>query len=108
MAVKVEPQLKPTAGMITIPITYGIWIIGQGWLRDTNGRYFADPRLDYAKTALKMWVVNKNTARIELIDDSMIGLQSLFIERERYKIEQRASNKSLLSRLRRYLYGLLG
>jgi hypothetical protein len=77
-----KPTNKPTADIP--PLTYGVWIPAYGWLRDANGRVFADPRREYAATALRMWKIgDKTPARVELIDESMIGLQSIFIERER-------------------------
>jgi hypothetical protein len=93
------------------PLTYGVWIEGRGWLRDDNGHYFADPRIPYAKTALRMWMFgNDGKARIELIDDSMIGLQNIFIERERlHEAHNELSAKmSFRQRLRRWINGLLG
>lgn len=99
-----------TTGQIP-PLTYGVWIEGRGWLRDDLGRHFADPRLQYAKAALRMWTLGGDTvARIELIDESMIGLQSVFIERERLRDARKELNVTLSfkTRLRRWINGLLG
>lgn len=85
------------------PITYGVWIDGIGWLRDNNGRIFADPRIKYARSALKMWNIGgEPKGTIKLIDESMIGLQQIFLDR--------ASRKppSFTSKLRRLIYGVLG
>ena len=107
-------SVKDSATMVGMPIpplTYGVWITGVGWLRDQNGRHFADPRKAYAQTALRMWIIGgSGPARIELIDDSMIGLQSVFIEQERLHIARKEllAKRSLKERLRRFLNDLLG
>ena len=93
------------------PLTYGVWIAGSGWLRSSDGRYFADPRIEYAQTALRMWVIgDKTPARIELIDESMIGLRDIFLERERLHDANLELNRKLTfkERLRRWINGLLG
>jgi len=105
-----------TGHLIDIPpLTYGIWIQQYGWLRDSNGRSFADPRPEYAKAALRMWSVGSDApAKIELIDESMIGLQSIFLARESEFLEkQRNKNairneRSKNSILWRVWYGILG
>jgi hypothetical protein len=93
------------------PLTYGVWINGTGWLRSNDGHYFADPRMEYAKAALRMWKIGDNTpARIELIDESMIGLRDIFIERERMHDVNKELNRkmSFKKHLRRWLNVLLG
>jgi hypothetical protein len=110
MAVNETIKRKPSE---IPPLTYGIWITGSGWLRSTSGdHYFADPRIEYAKTALRMWKIGDNTpARIELIDESMIGLRDMFLERERQHeitIELNQKRLSFRERLRRWINGILG
>lgn len=106
-----DTKINATMDSVPVPpLTYGIWIVGAGWLRDQNGRFFADPRMQYAKTALRMWVIGgTGPARIELIDDSMTGLQTIFIERERLHIARKELLNGLpfRERLRRFINGLL-
>ena len=92
------------------PITYGIWINKIGWLRDYNNRVFADTRLEYAQAALRMWKVPTANARIELIDESMIGLQAVFLDRERERelIALGKPRKSVANWIRSILNGILG
>lgn len=111
MGIKTKEQRVPSD---IPPLTYGIWITGIGWLKDENNRTFADPRIEYAQTALKMWSIGDDTScRVELIDSSMIGLQNTFIAREhkylesiRYKKELRKQRfrNSIVGRI---LHGLL-
>ncbi len=103
---------KPDNESSMEPLTYGVWIEGTGWLRDPNGRYFADPRPEYAKAALRMWNVEGTPrARIELIDESMVGLQSTFLvrEKERWLRISRRSNpvSSFFKNIRNFINGLL-
>lgn len=94
------------------PNAYGVWIQGIGWLRDKNNRIFADQRIDYAKAVLRMWEVENNLlAKVELIDESMIGLQDIFLERETLRLlteKQRKHDKLFFVVVRRWLNGLLG
>jgi hypothetical protein len=94
------------------PLTYGVWIEGRGWLRDAEWNHvFADPRIEYAKAALRMWMIGgTGPARVELIDESMIGLQSTFLERERLRDAHKelAAKLSFKQKLRRWINGILG
>lgn len=79
MGINANEQTKPVEN----PLTYGIWIKGVGWLKDSNNRYFADSRIEYARAALRMWSIGDDTpCRIDLIDSSMVGLQQTFLARE--------------------------
>lgn len=83
------------------PVTYGVWIKGVGWLKDTNSNFFADPRVEYAQAALRMWAIGDDTpCRIELIDESMIGLQPIFLGRE----EKHFTGIQLKREMRRYMF----
>lgn len=78
------------------PITYGVWIKGIGWLKDNNSRYFADPRIEYAQAALRMWQIGDDTpCRIDLIDSSMVGLQNIFLAREEMYYTRKRLKKEL-------------
>jgi hypothetical protein len=91
------------------PITYGIWIRDTGWLRDHSGRTFADPRYAYAKEALRLWrTAYYAEAQIRLIDESMIGLQEVFLEHQRFVYNSRPKKFSLKYLLRRLTHGILG
>ena len=61
-------------------LAYGVWIEGQGWLKDRSGRHFADLRHEYAEEVLRFII--GTPAHIALIDDSMIALEQLFLEKE--------------------------
>lgn len=101
---------KPDNESSIEPLTYGVWIEGAGWLRDQNGRYFADPRIAYAKAALRMYQIKGTPqARIELIDDSMVGLQSMFMAREKERWLQRQRPnwlRSFFNKIRKLFNGL--
>jgi len=98
MAVKVADKQLPKD---IPPITYGVWIKNIGWLKDANGRFFADPRIEYARAALRMWSIGDDTpCRIDLIDESMIGLQSIFLGRE----EKFYTGRQLKSETKRYSF----
>jgi hypothetical protein len=62
-----------------IPLVYGVWVEGQGWLKD-HGRVFSDLRREYAEEVLRFVV--GTPAHIALIDDSMIALEQLFLAKE--------------------------
>ena len=85
-------------------LIYGVWIDGQGWLKD-HGRVFSDLRREYAEEVLRFMVGTQ--AHIALIDDSMIALEQLFLakeqERDMAKLRKEASKFNLfryLSRIR--------
>ena len=80
------------------PLVYGVWLPGQGWLRDRNKREFADLHTEYAEQAARLV-----GGKVRLIDDSMIALEPLFLEIEALRNEPRIFN-----RIRRWLNGLLG
>ncbi len=111
MGIKTKEQRVPSD---IPPLTYGVWITGIGWLKDENSRFFADPRLEYAQTALRMWAIGDNTpCRVELIDNSMIGLQNTFMAREQKHLERIRYKKELRKQqfrnsiIGRILHGLL-
>ena len=62
-----------------LPLVYGVWVDGQGWLKD-HGRVFSDLRREYAEEVLRFMV--GTPAHIALIDDSMIELEQLFLAKE--------------------------
>lgn len=80
------------------PLVYGVWLPGQGWLRDRNKREFADLHIEYAEQAARLV-----SGKVRLIDDSMIALEALFLEQEALKHERR-----IWIRIRRWVHGLLG
>ena len=87
-----------------LPLVYGVWIVGDGWMRDSHGRIFSDMRREYADDALRMY---RGNAQIVLIDDSMIELEPLFLERERAEIAAIEQGR-LWNKAKRYINGLLG
>jgi hypothetical protein len=79
----------------TSPLVYGVWIEGQGWLKDHSGRHFADMRREYAEEVLRFII--GTPAHVALIDDSMIALEQLFLEKE-----QERSIKALRKEAQRF------
>ena len=61
------------------PLVYGVWIEGQGSLKD-HGRVFSDLRREYAEEVLRFLV--GTPAKIALFDESMLALESLFLAKE--------------------------
>lgn len=89
-----------------LPLAYGIWIPGKGWLK-MGSRFFADDRPEMARAALKMYDAGLHTnARIELFDESMRDFELLFLEREAEAITRK--QRTLLARFMRWLNGILG
>jgi hypothetical protein len=70
-----------------LPLFYGVWISGKGWLKDRSGRAFADTKKEMAEAALRMYLGERfgkipQIAYVEFIDDAMIGLETVFLENE--------------------------
>ena len=63
-----------------MPLVYGVWIRGKGWLRDGQHKEFGDARREYADCAARHY---GQGAEVRYIDDSMIALEPLFLEREK-------------------------
>ena len=76
-------------------LVYGVWLRGKGWLKAGDQGEFGDVRIEYAQSVARVY---GRGAEIRLIDDSMIALEKLFLERER---------QHWTSRLKRGFYGLL-
>jgi hypothetical protein len=83
-----------------IPLVYGVWVEGQGWLKD-HGRIFSDMRHEYAEEVLRFMV--GTPAHIALIDDSMIALESLFLAKEEERKTKALRKEDKLNNLYRYL-----
>jgi hypothetical protein len=80
----VKSKVVPAETNQIPPMTYGVWIEGRGWLRSSDGRWFADPRIEYAKTALGL--INRAgryKCHILLFDQSLASLQDQFLEEEK-------------------------
>ena len=67
-----------------LPFVYGVWLTGKGWLRGRGNRVFTDMRLRYAEDALSMCRPAKG--RIVVFDDSMLDLESYFLEQEKLRL----------------------
>jgi hypothetical protein len=61
----------------TLPLVYGVWIDGKGWLRGRDQRVWSDMRREYAEEALRMV---SGRARVAFIDESMIDLEQFFLD----------------------------
>lgn len=71
------------------PLVYGVWIEGQGWLRGTGGRVFADMRREYAEEVLHMHQASLAPyAKVVLFDEAMGDLELLFLEREKQALQE--------------------
>ena len=70
---------QPETQIATIPLVYGVWLTGKGWLRGANGIPFADMHREYAEAALNM---SCTRGKVVLIDDDMIALESYFLTQE--------------------------
>ena len=92
------------------PLTYGVWINGKGWLKDKSGRHFADLRIEYAEEVIDFLL--DTPARVALIDESMMALEDLFLEKENQQaleLLRKVSQKKSLSVIMRTLaHELLG
>jgi hypothetical protein len=67
-------------------LVYGVWISGRGWLKDDQHQVFGDPRREYAECAAHVY---GQGASVRYIDDSMIALERMFLEREQMRISYR-------------------
>ena len=83
-----------------IPLVYGVWVEGQGWLKD-HGRVFSDLRREYAEEVLRFMV--GTPAHIALIDDSMIALEQLFLAKETERKTEALRKEARKFNLFRYL-----
>ena len=77
------------------PLIYGVWIDGQGWLKNQRGIAFGDSRREVADTAVVLW---GDGARVLVIDNrvppqmdasALEELEPRFLERPRPTRAQR-------------------
>lgn len=67
-------------------LTYGVWVDGIGWLKDTQTkRCFASVQLDVAESAAKLFGA---PARVLPFDESLNTLADIFLRREQERIAQ--------------------
>lgn len=87
-----------------LPLVYGVWLTGKGWLRGANSIPFADLHREYAEAALGM---SCTKGKVVLIDEDMITLEGYFLMQESKQKQRGLLNRlrSLIGRIVRFLDG---
>jgi hypothetical protein len=82
----IEKEIARRIAATRMPLVYGVWIPGTGWLKDERTqRCFADVRIEVAEAAAKLYGAD---ARVMPFDESLKTLEAIFLDRE---AEQRAN-----------------
>ena len=62
-------------------LIYGVWITNSGWLKNEQGRAFADEHIELAQTAARLW---GHGAVIMPIDDSLKDFERVFLMQQSF------------------------
>lgn len=85
---------------------YGVWIHGVGWLKNDQGRVFADLHVEVARTAATLWGDGARVMPMDLPEaggtSALQGLESKFLAHQHLVGEQK-----IFTRLKRWLRKVL-
>lgn len=69
-----------------VHVPYGVWIEGQGWLKNEQGRVFADLHREVAQSAAELWGTGARVTAIDLPDATgraaLEGFEKQFLEQQ--------------------------
>lgn len=68
-------------------VPYGVWIAGEGWLKNEQGRVFADLHVEVARSAAHLWGKGAQVLPLDLPDGS--GTSALQALEEKILAHQR-------------------
>lgn len=82
-------------------VPYGVWIAGAGWLKNDQGRVFADLQRAVAESAATLWGPGATVMPIDLPDVS--GVSALQVLEAKFLAQQHAADeRRWQSRLRTF------
>lgn len=79
-----EAQRRVDLQLRVPPLAYGVWVPGEGWLKDEQTRRcFAAVQIEVAQTAAQLY---GHGARVLPFDESLAALAPVFLAREQERV----------------------